>query len=510
MGRRKEKNYMIRSEKRPNYRSPSPVRPPKKPKSPVGYTVLTMILLVLAYPVGLILLWLKKIRWNWIVKLLTTLVTGFAFFLLMSYLLTVPVQNEAVARIQQAGKARVDQIYDAGAELAEQGRDALNTSIDWVGQRLGEAGNFIGDQAEQLLHKISGSPTTEPTQTPTITEAPKASATPNATEAPKATATPGVTLAPIPSPTAQVMVWVAGDNSYYHASYDCEGLSGAHQISLSDAVAKGYIACNRCNPPELSMEEMLSLLPEDQANALRATLQTASPVPTEAPRQPSFLDRLFGNEPTAAPTPVPTAEPTLAPTAEPTAVPTPEPTAAPTLPPAPEVTPKPAGEILVWHSLPGKGSYYHLDENCSGMYGAKQYTLQSSVEQGFKRCNKCGAPDLEALKDQTVVWVSKDGVMHITDECKAGQGAQFMSLEEALKQGTELKSCEECGARAYLDYAKAYGQEANAPDAADLDSEEVAGKPTGTPAVQDMASAAPDAASAPTPQPVPSPTFRVS
>ena len=57
MGRRKEKNYMIRSEKRPNYRSPTPVRREKTKKSPVGYTVLTLILLVLIYPCLLYTSW---------------------------------------------------------------------------------------------------------------------------------------------------------------------------------------------------------------------------------------------------------------------------------------------------------------------------------------------------------------------------------------------------------------------------------------------------------------------
>ena len=131
---------------------------------------------------------------------------------------------------------------------------------------------------------------------------PRATATPEASESPEATATPeatpSITLAPLPSATAEepAMVWVAGDNLYYHANYDCEGLSGAHQISLSDAVAQGYLACNRCNPPELSMEEMLALLPEEQAGQLRATLTSAAPEETATP------------EPTEQPTPEATAQ----------------------------------------------------------------------------------------------------------------------------------------------------------------------------------------------------------
>ena len=197
---------------------------------------------------------------------------------------------------------------------------------------------------------------------------------------------------------------------------------------------------------------------------------------------------------------------------EPTPLPTPEPTPVP----EPAVTPKPASEILVWHSLPGRGSYYHLDENCSGMYGAKQYTLESSVEAGFKRCNTCNAPDLEALEGQTVVWVSQDNRMHITDECDGAQGGQIMILEEALALETPLEYCEDCGAKAYMDYLNAYlgSQADNAPDAtAGLSTDAPESEPTEA-AAEGQQTASPEAEATPeaTPRPAitPNATFRTS
>ena len=65
-------NYMIRSAKRPGLSSPSP-RGGRPPKRHILYKLLTILLLVLCWPVGLVMLWLRRpIRWSAAVKLLVS------------------------------------------------------------------------------------------------------------------------------------------------------------------------------------------------------------------------------------------------------------------------------------------------------------------------------------------------------------------------------------------------------------------------------------------------------
>ena len=109
--------------------------------------------------------------------------------------------------------------------------------------------------------------------------------------------------------------------------------------------------------------------------------------------------------------------------------------------------------MLVWHTE--KGKYYHLNENCPGMSGAKQYTLASSVEAGFKPCPKCKPPAPELLKeDAFYVWCDSDHVFHITDDCSAMTDTYtVMTFDEAmLEQG--YTGCPVCGADLYEQNAR--------------------------------------------------------
>ena len=78
--RRHGRDYMMRSEKRPSYGGASGRgRPPKRRRRRGGvlYTLWTVLASVLLWPVGMVLLWRRRLRWQVTTKLLMSIITLF-------------------------------------------------------------------------------------------------------------------------------------------------------------------------------------------------------------------------------------------------------------------------------------------------------------------------------------------------------------------------------------------------------------------------------------------------
>ncbi len=75
--KRTDRQYMMRSEKRPTYR-PQPGNNGRKrrPRRRFWYALITLLLLLLLWPVGLIMLWARKLRWRGSVKAAVTVAWG--------------------------------------------------------------------------------------------------------------------------------------------------------------------------------------------------------------------------------------------------------------------------------------------------------------------------------------------------------------------------------------------------------------------------------------------------
>ena len=100
--------------------------------SGMGYICITILLLLLLYPVGLFFLWSRKIRWSGGAKFLLTLVAGAVFCVLLVFALTYKTENPTVKRVQTAVSDAFDWIYDQTGG----GIDAVGK---WAGDRLNEA-----------------------------------------------------------------------------------------------------------------------------------------------------------------------------------------------------------------------------------------------------------------------------------------------------------------------------------------------------------------------------------
>lgn len=122
-----------------------------------------------------------------------------------------------------------------------------------------------------------------------------------------------ILVSPALAAGGNTVVYITRTGECYHTG-SCQFLKKSKiEVTLSDAVARGYRACKVCRPPSLDSEERQGhpFAGSGQAGSTPSPAPSASPTPTSAP--------------TATPTPAPTPAPT--PTPDPTPTPAPDPAA---------------------------------------------------------------------------------------------------------------------------------------------------------------------------------------
>ena len=394
---RRGSGYMMRSEKRGgSYGNGSNRRPPRRKKAGFIYIFFTLLISLILWPVGMVMLWRRKVRLQAGTKLLISLLTLCLSVFLIVFALMVPVDNPDYTAFQDRAndwldKAAVDvaaagdaaykksaETFQIMSDFTEASNDySLITTADAIDQGVEWAGT-ARDYVVGLFNKDKAEPAGEPTET----EAPV-----EETEAPADTEAPAEeTEAPTEAPTEE--------------------------------------------PTEAPTEEPA---PETEA-------------PTEAPTE----------EPTEAPaeavaSPIEQVEPevTEEPTPEATEEPAPEITEEPT-PEAPAAfAVKPAGEATVYYYEDGSKGF-HRGPTRHGMGNAPAHTLAEAFAAGKHSCNSCGMPDETILTEEHVAWVDENNRIHTTDECASFSGEwRLISLAEAVEKGYE--ACPDCGATAYVE-----------------------------------------------------------
>jgi len=292
-------NYMMRSEKRPGYPN---LLTPSQPKRSVGYQILTIVLLVLLWPVGLVLLWRRRLTWHSAVKLLATLLSLILLFLMLGAALWYPFEDERIRAVQDTVSEAIDQATDRCVGFFAGMGENLRLVVE-NGPQIGAA---AGDYALGHLLDAIASPTPKPTPVPPMTLTPgdgdlagiasmmnrptpvptiqptatatvevsankperptPSSAFGSSTPVPPVTATPIPTATPTPKPTpvtektanpalvpplekvGDLLVWHTSNGKWYHKGSVCGSMSNAKQHSISSAVAKGLTACPYCHP----------------------------------------------------------------------------------------------------------------------------------------------------------------------------------------------------------------------------------------------------------------------
>ena len=237
------------------------------------------------------LLWLRRLKWHTLVKLLVSVLAGAIFFLWISMAATLETNNPALVRVQEGIRT---------------GYEAVGNAADAVGNWFAEGWNATVAEAN-LCHCARaaakapwstrctrwetphGMPITGrricwarprwirlPRRNPSkrITRLLFTTATPNPSALASASPTPSPTPAPTPSPTpaptfqpiGRVTVYSVENGTYYHMNDTCRNMEGGIPGTLEDAVAAGLSPCSRCGVPRASIlneEEPLVYLDEE-------------------------------------------------------------------------------------------------------------------------------------------------------------------------------------------------------------------------------------------------------
>ena len=437
--RRGGRNYMMRSEKRPSYNRPPQERRPRRRRTRYGYIVLTLIVSILLWPVGLFLIWNRRLRCGVGGKLLWSVASLAVFCGLILALLTVPTGNAEFQRFQDDAN---DFLETAGADLSiawetfseragdafgnmrsvacSIGNYALNKAADGIEGGVELCGNVRG-----LLDGILPA---DDAQTPG--EGIEASASPE----------------PLSAPTPTVPVELPDEEEINAAQLAVAGLA-LTRAGLRDAGTAPSVE------PSVEPTVAPSVGPSDAASTVASSSEPQqTPYPTPTPRTANAPGVSEGPDATVAAQSGATPDPqaSQATDAEPRQTPQPA-MAMPTQTPEAEapvsgpVTAKDAGEFTVYHTENGR--YYHTTATCSGMRGAEEHTLASSIEEGIEACPECDAPDADLIEAENAVWVDEDSVYHISDACSAFAGeARLMSAEDAA--AADCVPCAACGANA--------------------------------------------------------------
>lgn len=446
---RRGSGYMMRSEKRGGSYSSGPSRkPPRRRKAGFVYIFFTILISLILWPVGMVMLWRRKVRFQAGTKLLISLLTLCLSVFLIVFALMVPVDNPEYTAFQDRAndwldKAAVDvaaagdatykkcsETWQIMGDFAKASSDyALVTTADAVDKGVELAGT-ARDAIVGLFHK-EPAPTEAPAEP---TEAPEATEAPENTEQPVVIDEPLETEAPAETDALDI-----------HLPEATPDEADAQALEEGALLADGSFVAGAA-PVEATEE------------ATEAPTETPTEEPTQAPTQAP------AEEPTEEPTEVPTEKPTEAPTevpapteesvASPIELLTPEPsqsaepeaTAAPTERPLGAV--KPAGEATVYYYTDGSKGF-HRGPRLHGMGGAPAHTLAEAFADGKTPCASCGMPEESILSEENVAWVDGKNVIHTTDECPSFSGDwRLIPLAEAKEAGYD--ACPDCLATDYV------------------------------------------------------------
>ncbi len=408
---RRNSGYVMRSEKRPGYGGSAGGgrnnrRKPRRPKAGILYILLTFLILLVVWPVGIVMLWRRKVRMTAGTKLLISLLTLCVSVFLIVFALTIHVDNpkytefqdkandwlnRAAADVAVAG----DAAYKKGVETWDVMTDCADLAAKPVMNNLADGIDKAVELTGGLRDKLRGTPDATPSPEPADTAAPEV--TPDVTDA-----LPEIIEISLPENTPDP--------------------DSGKPLSNGTLTAAGEFKPDETPAPT----DTPAPTPEP----------TPEPTPTDEPEDGEDIQWTTAEEAAA------TEEPTPTPTAEPTPTPTPEPTPTP----VPDVPVKAPGDATVYYNKEGK--LYHMRSSCKKMTSAKPHTLAEAVEAGKQKCNACGSPDAAVLEAKDVVWADEKKVFHTTDECAKFEGQwTLIALEDALKG--EYTPCPECRADIY-------------------------------------------------------------
>lgn len=449
------RSYMMRSEKRgpsgPVHHSPAPgKKPPRRRRRKAGffYKLFMMLLLLTIWPIGLLMLWRRKVRWGVITKLLTSIVTLAACIVLIGFALTVNTDNVQYTAVQDSVNSFLNDAADTilnVSDIVGEKAEVVLEGMSEVGDALWNSGKiYLADGidagvllAQQIKHDVIALIDSIAIEGAETGESAEETAAPEESEEP-----------------------VADDSE---ASPEEPAVAAELSVNAEDAALPIYI-------PESSPEA------ESGKAVVHGTLNRAGVL----------------------------AEGEVAPTIEPEVHVLPTATLEPLV-----FTIKSAEDATVFYNDGGK--CYHKTSACASMKTSVEHTLGETRDVSNHRCTICNTPEKSILDEKHIVWTDADDVAHLSDECTAFNGMwNLITAAEANEKA--LTACSECSADLYLRAVAAEldvviqraGAENEAEPAAEA-TEEPTPEPTEEPTPEPTEEPTPEPTEEPTPEPTATP-----
>ena len=433
-------DYMMRSEKRPGQQRPTgsvePRRRQRKPKRHPIYAFFTILALIILYPIGLIMLWVRKLHWRMATKMLVSVVTCLLFFVFVGFILTVEVTNPTLKTAQENAKDQWMQAANAVRvavsnrenienNLMEQGPKLVDMAVDSARQmivrdvpRVQENLNKFYNDSHALGTTVSRFAVAQKDDLLVMlgmaTPAPAVQATP--TIDPASLISPSPEVESMPSDEPSVEPAITPDTSSIDEPVDSEKTPTiTPDATLTVEPTTAVSTQPSIAPVTASNVGSINTIPSETPEPVAPIGAEAVDTSTET-ANPFVASPLPTTTPEALPVP-PISLASFSPTAAPTLAPTPTVTPTPTPSPTPIILPTPKSYLLtkVYYYDTGRG--YHVNPTCSGMRNAPEHTLEEAFASNKNPCTTCKAPSRDLTEAALVVWSGSDMVFHITDEC---------------------------------------------------------------------------------------------
>ena len=230
--------------------------------------------------------------------------------------------------------------------------------------------------------------------------------------------------------SANTQVYAKKGGTYYHSYATCSGMENATVGSMAEALAYGFKRCPKCWSSGSSSTTTSAGINTGSSTKVYATeggtyYHTNDDCSGMKNASAITLSAAVDNGKSACPTCASTAKRTVYST--------------------------------------DKGTYYHTDQDCSGMQNAKKRTLQAALLKDQKACPECigkasassdktssGSGSSGTYKSGTSgikVYATQEGTYYHTDEdCSGMKNASKITLETALNYGK--KACTDCASTA--------------------------------------------------------------
>ncbi len=231
--------------------------------------LLSCLLCVVCFPLGLVALWTCK--QNAGIKFLLTIVTAILFFMVLSYAMDIETGVPFITELQKTGRRWLNELSDRLNVLIIHTRNWANTLPPAYEQIKGLLPSFPdmlrslantlkpveewirlgrpeGYRAADHVPAVTPGPyvTQSPTQQPTLGPAPEPTQLPTARPTERPTVKPAVTPTVTPAADPNSVVFMDTDRQYFHTAPDCENIVMVVEVKRSIALLRGARECPVC------------------------------------------------------------------------------------------------------------------------------------------------------------------------------------------------------------------------------------------------------------------------